>query len=138
MEVPGPRTDSKPQLQPMPQLWQHQILNPTFQTGDRTHASTKTHQTLNPLGHSRNSCPHYFIKTLRKGGGGGSTSDSLQGGGLAGAQVPVHEVNSGETLEKERRLDLRNKPRTVRAPRKTQGCDKLVCVWWAFGGGAPT
>ena len=32
----GPGVRSKPQLRPKPQLWQHWILNPLCQAGDRT------------------------------------------------------------------------------------------------------
>lgn len=33
MKVPGPRTESVPQLQPTPQLWQCWILNPLRKSG---------------------------------------------------------------------------------------------------------
>ena len=39
MEVPRPSTESKPELQPMSQLQQCQILNPLCWTGDQTSAS---------------------------------------------------------------------------------------------------
>ena len=42
MEVPRPGVESELQLQSMPQLWQHQILNPLYQAGDQTHASATT------------------------------------------------------------------------------------------------
>ena len=45
MEFPKPRTESKPYLQPVPQLWQRQILNPLFWAGDQTHTSAKPQDT---------------------------------------------------------------------------------------------
>ena len=39
MGVPRPGIKSEPQLQPTPQLWQGQILNPLFQAEDQTHTS---------------------------------------------------------------------------------------------------
>ena len=42
MEVPEPGTESEMQLQPTPQLWQCQILNPLYRTGDQTLASAAT------------------------------------------------------------------------------------------------
>ena len=42
MEVPGPRTGSELQLQPMPHLWQSWALNPLHQARDRTHVSRMT------------------------------------------------------------------------------------------------
>ena len=49
MEVPGPGIEPELQLQPMPQLWQHHILNPLCWARDRTHASAETTRILNPL-----------------------------------------------------------------------------------------
>ena len=45
MEFPKPRTESKPYPQPVPQLWQRQILNPLFWAGDQTHTSAKPQDT---------------------------------------------------------------------------------------------
>ena len=42
VEVPGPGRESEPQLQPMPQLRQHPILNLLCWTRDRTHTATGT------------------------------------------------------------------------------------------------
>ena len=42
MEVPGPGTESKLQLQPTPQLWQCKIYNPLCWAGDQTHSSAET------------------------------------------------------------------------------------------------
>ena len=39
------KDESKPQVQPMPQLWQHQILNPLLWAGDWTHTSAATQAT---------------------------------------------------------------------------------------------
>ena len=41
MEVPGPGTESKPQPQHMPQLWQCCILNPLHQAWDWTQATSE-------------------------------------------------------------------------------------------------
>ena len=35
-EVPGPEIESKPELRPTPQLWQHWIFNPLHQAGGQT------------------------------------------------------------------------------------------------------
>jgi len=42
MEVPWLGIESKPQLQPTPQLQQSQILNQLHWAGDKTHATTET------------------------------------------------------------------------------------------------
>ena len=42
MKVPGPGIESEPQLQPVPQLRQHWILNPLCWAGDQTFASAAT------------------------------------------------------------------------------------------------
>ena len=47
--------ESKPELQPMPRLQQHWILNPLHGTGDGTRTSTEIRWILNPLYHSGNS-----------------------------------------------------------------------------------
>ena len=58
MEVPGPGIKSEPQLQPMPQLQQHWILNPPHGAGDLNplFCTNPNHcsQILNPLCHNRN------------------------------------------------------------------------------------
>ena len=63
-EVPGPGIQSKPQLPPIPQLQQHQILNPLHWAGAQTPTSAVTcaccSQILNPLYHSENFCCYYF------------------------------------------------------------------------------
>ena len=46
MEIPGPEKESKPQLQTVAQLRQHQILNPLHPTGDATCTTSET--TLDP------------------------------------------------------------------------------------------
>ena len=48
------RDQIKPQLWSMLQLQQCQILNPPFQAGVQTCASTETSQIINPLHHSKN------------------------------------------------------------------------------------
>ena len=53
--VPGPEIRSELQLQPMPQLWQHWILNPLCRAMDQTCTPQKQHRILNPLCHSGNS-----------------------------------------------------------------------------------
>ena len=50
MEVPGPRSESKPQLQLTPQLWQCQILNLLRQTGDQTRTSAAIQATRDNVG----------------------------------------------------------------------------------------
>ena len=55
MEVPGPGTESEPELQPMLQLWQSQILNPRHQAGDQTGIPTEMSLINNLLPHSGNS-----------------------------------------------------------------------------------
>ena len=42
MEIPGPEIKSEPQLQPMPQLWHHQFLNPLCQAGNGTLPAAET------------------------------------------------------------------------------------------------
>ena len=42
MEVPRPGSEPEPQLRPLPQLWQHWILNPLCQAGDQTYDTTGT------------------------------------------------------------------------------------------------
>ena len=67
MEVPRPGIESEPHLhlQPMPQLWQHQILNPLAQVGDQIGNATETRLIINPLGHFLFS---YIILELKKMG----------------------------------------------------------------------
>ena len=55
MDVPGLGTESKLELQPIPQLQQCQILNSLCQARDRTNTSTETSQIINLLCHSGNS-----------------------------------------------------------------------------------
>ena len=45
-EIPGPGIESKPQLQPTPQLQQHQILNALHWAKDQTHAVGNSAETL--------------------------------------------------------------------------------------------
>jgi len=49
VEVPGPGTESEPQLRPTPQLQQHQILNRLPQAEDQTCASTATRATAGTM-----------------------------------------------------------------------------------------
>ena len=53
-KFPGQKTESRPELWPTPQLWQHQNLNPLHRTGDWTSDSTEASQIINPLRHSGN------------------------------------------------------------------------------------
>ena len=51
IDVPRPGTESKLQLQPTPQLWQHWILIPAHQAGEHTapprrQAGSLTHRTI--------------------------------------------------------------------------------------------
>ena len=67
MEVPGPGIESKLQLQPTPQPWQHRILNPPHRAGDRTWASAATRDSsriLTSLYHSKNSQHPFLFITL--------------------------------------------------------------------------
>ena len=48
MEVPGPRSEPKPELQ----LQRCQILSPLYRAGDQTSASTERSCITNPLHHS--------------------------------------------------------------------------------------
>ena len=57
MEVPGPGTESKPELQLMSQLQKCWILNPPHQARDQIGTSTETSQIINSLCHSGNSTP---------------------------------------------------------------------------------
>ena len=57
-----PRDRTELHLQPMPQLQQHQILNPQRRTGDQTGNATETSQIITPLCHSENS-KHCFLES---------------------------------------------------------------------------
>ena len=59
VEVPRPGVKSKPQLQPMPQLQQYQILKTLSGPGIKPVLPQRQHWILNSLHHSRNSV--YFI-----------------------------------------------------------------------------
>ena len=76
MEVLRPGIKSKPQLQPMPQLWQHQILN--------------------PLHHSKNSFViyYYWHKSIyRKGPTYISQSESLtRSSNIQGSILPYSQI----------------------------------------------
>ena len=73
MEVPGPGTESQPQLEPMPRLQQHLILKATALSpgsnsglfGNQRHGR----QILNPLSHSNNSKKFSFYKKKEMGVG---------------------------------------------------------------------
>ena len=62
MEVPGPGTESMPQLQPAPQPWQCQIRYPTaLGWGSNPHLRLSScSRILNPLQYSGNSCSLFF------------------------------------------------------------------------------
>ena len=65
MEVLGPETESEPQLQPIPQLWQHLIIQPTV-PGQGLNSCLHSDpsccsQILNLLNHSGNSLCIFFF-----------------------------------------------------------------------------
>ena len=93
MEVPRPGIKSELHLRPMPQLQQHQILNPLSQTGNQIHTSTATQATAETLVcHSRNSTIFFFFIFMAAPAAYGS-SQARGRIGAAGANL-CHSHNS--------------------------------------------
>ena len=63
-EVPGPGIKSMSQLQTVPQLQQFWILNPLYQTGNRTGTSTETSQIINPRATVGTPLFNHFLSAL--------------------------------------------------------------------------
>ena len=63
MEIPWPRTESEPELQPTPQLQQYQIFNPLHQARNQTHTSAETQAaTVRFLTHcTTEGTPHHLL-----------------------------------------------------------------------------
>ena len=63
-EVPRSKVESELQVWPMPQTWQHQILNPLSDAGDQTHILTKTVSGLLPAEPQQKSRIFFFLSIL--------------------------------------------------------------------------